>query len=198
MPKDGRLVLADFGLTKEQSRDYERHTNNVVTQWYRAPELLMGATEYGFEVDVWAAGCVIAEMFTSKPLFAANDKDERRQLDLIWGVCGICGSAANPSSSADWPVDLERRLREEMKRRRPGGDERILTKMLLASAASTSGKDPTRRPSLLTARGSVSLNDGMLVTPPRLRPTVTQALAHPYFVSQEPKPYTAGQFFVER
>jgi serine/threonine protein kinase len=53
----------------------------VVTLWYRAPELLLGAPEYSAGVDVWSMGCVFAEMLNSKPLFkTASDGSEVRQL----------------------------------------------------------------------------------------------------------------------
>ncbi len=55
----GELKLADFGLARfYQKRRRADYTNRVITLWYRPPELLFGATEYGPEVDIWSAGCV--------------------------------------------------------------------------------------------------------------------------------------------
>ena len=55
----GELKLADFGLARVyQKRRKSDYTNRVITQWYRPPELLLGATVYGPEVDMWSAGYV--------------------------------------------------------------------------------------------------------------------------------------------
>lgn len=65
--KNGMLKIADFGLA-----NYYTHkrplTNRVVTLWYRAPELLLGATSYGVGIDLWSAGCLLAEMFLGRPI----------------------------------------------------------------------------------------------------------------------------------
>lgn len=59
LSKMGKVKIADFGLARfyarAQGNDY---TNRVITQWYKPPELLYGATVYNEEVDVWSAGCV--------------------------------------------------------------------------------------------------------------------------------------------
>ena len=69
---DGSLKIADFGLSRtydsniSNSREgghrgkERKYTNCVVTRWYRPPELLMGARQYGGEVDIWGIGCVIS------------------------------------------------------------------------------------------------------------------------------------------
>ncbi|KAI5184737.1 cyclin-dependent kinase 12/13 [Nematocida homosporus] len=78
------LWLADFGLAREVSRG--NMTPGVVTRWYRAPELLLNGSIYGPGVDVWAAGCVIAEMLTGSPLFYSDSETE--QLLQIAELCG--------------------------------------------------------------------------------------------------------------
>ncbi|EIW71827.1 hypothetical protein TREMEDRAFT_14841, partial [Tremella mesenterica DSM 1558] len=91
----GELKLADFGLArvyhKRRKADY---TNRVITLWYRSPELLMGETVYGPEVDMWSAGCIMLELFTTKPIFQGND--EIHQLETIYSILGT------PRES-DWP-----------------------------------------------------------------------------------------------
>lgn len=75
-PSTGRIQLCDFGsakpiITNEPSVSY------IATRSYRAPELLYGCTHYGASVDVWAAGCVIAEMLNGgRPLFSASENSE--------------------------------------------------------------------------------------------------------------------------
>ena len=97
----GRLKLADFGL----ARFYSKHgkldyTNRVITIWYRSPELLLGETQYGPEVDIWSAACVMIEIFTKHAIFP-GDGGEISQLDRIYNVLGT------PTKS-QWPklVDM--------------------------------------------------------------------------------------------
>lgn len=67
--KSGMLKIADFGLANFFNTGKRRPlTTRVVTLWYRAPELLLGATEYGAGIDLWSAGCLMAEMFVGRPI----------------------------------------------------------------------------------------------------------------------------------
>ena len=69
---DVRMVnfrIADFGLANHFNPEKKRPlTSRVVTLWYRAPELLLGATDYGIGIDLWSAGCLMAEMFAGRPI----------------------------------------------------------------------------------------------------------------------------------
>lgn len=66
---NGVLKIGDFGLaTFFQSDQKQPLTSRVVTLWYRAPELLLGATEYGPAIDLWSCGCIVAELFAGKPI----------------------------------------------------------------------------------------------------------------------------------
>ncbi|KAI3602859.1 cmgc cdk cdk9 protein kinase [Moniliophthora roreri] len=97
----GSLRIADFGLarTYEHGRPLDAHrnwdrlntkerkyTNCVVTRWYRPPELLMGARNYGDEVDIWGIGCILGEMFNRRPILPGNSDID--QLERIWQLCG--------------------------------------------------------------------------------------------------------------
>jgi serine/threonine protein kinase len=78
----GCLKLADFGLAREFHAGRGGHlTSKVVTVWYRPPELLLGETTYGAEVDMWGAGAIIAELLVGRPLFSGEK--ERQVFDLI-------------------------------------------------------------------------------------------------------------------
>jgi len=83
--KQGILKLADFGLARAISVKKQghpnRYTNRVVTLWYRPPELLLGERNYGPAVDMWGAGCIMAEMWTRSPIMQGNT--EQHQLTLI-------------------------------------------------------------------------------------------------------------------
>lgn len=89
--KGNVLKLADFGLARAQSLPHQHNTNQVVTLWYRAPELLLGDTNYTAAVDIWAAGCVIAEMLSGKPLFPGSS-----ELDTLFKIFRLLGTPVHP------------------------------------------------------------------------------------------------------
>jgi cyclin-dependent kinase 12/13 len=83
---NGNLKIADFGLARSYGEHGRKYTNRVITLWYRPPELLLGANEYGPSVDMWSVGCLVAELLTRKPLFPG--KNEMEQSDLIFRLLG--------------------------------------------------------------------------------------------------------------
>uniref|UniRef100_T1IJJ8 Protein kinase domain-containing protein n=1 Tax=Strigamia maritima TaxID=126957 RepID=T1IJJ8_STRMM len=80
----------DFGLSKAFSTDKTRcFTNNVVTLWYRSPELLLGERNYGPPIDLWSVGCIMVELWLRTPIFPGAT--EQGELKLIHNLCGgIC------------------------------------------------------------------------------------------------------------
>ena len=81
----GQLKIGDFGLARHITDDPERPmTTQVVTRWYRAPELLLAVPLYCFGVDMWSIGCIIAEICLKNPLFPGNSDLE--QISLIFEV----------------------------------------------------------------------------------------------------------------
>lgn len=66
---NGVIKLADFGLGRAYGIPVRVYTHEVVTLWYRAPEILLGSSKYSCPVDIWSIGCIFAEMVTRKPLF---------------------------------------------------------------------------------------------------------------------------------
>jgi serine/threonine protein kinase len=74
--------LADFGLARAFSVPMKPFTHEVVTIWYRAPEILLGATEYSIAVDMWSVGCIFYELCKLKPLF--NGGDEIQMIKMIF------------------------------------------------------------------------------------------------------------------
>jgi len=83
---DGVLKIGDFGLAKKFGNEDQKLTPEVVTRWYRAPELLMGARYYGKGVDMWSIGCVFAEMMLRMPYFAGDSEID--QLGKIFWALG--------------------------------------------------------------------------------------------------------------
>ncbi|XP_028153092.1 cyclin-dependent kinase 2 [Diabrotica virgifera virgifera] len=84
--KEGHIKLADFGLSRSFSLPTRTYTHEVVTIWYRAPELLLGAKMYCPGIDIWSLGCIMAEMLTNKALFPGDSEID--QLYKIFKVMG--------------------------------------------------------------------------------------------------------------
>lgn len=68
------LKICDFGLARFFTLPQKPYTQTVVTLWYRAPEIILGAHFYGTEVDVWSSGCIITEMLTGLPTFPGDSE----------------------------------------------------------------------------------------------------------------------------
>ena len=158
----GQLKLADFGLArfyaKRRTQDY---TNRVITIWYRCPELLLGETQYGAEVDIWSAACVLVEIFTRHAIFP-GDGGEISQLDKIYYVMGT-------PSVKTWPALKELPWYELL--RPPFEKESTF-------AEKYNDKMSPAAFELLAA---------MLQYDPKTRPSATEVLQHPYFTAEEPR-----------
>lgn len=87
--KDGLLKICDFGLSRYFSLPMRQYSPNVVSVWYRAPELLFGLHYYDLAIDMWSAGCIIAEMTTGLPLFKGDSDVD--QVHKIFSVLGTPG-----------------------------------------------------------------------------------------------------------
>ncbi|XP_032444713.1 mitogen-activated protein kinase 12b isoform X5 [Xiphophorus hellerii] len=81
---DCELKILDFGLARQADAEM---TGYVVTRWYRAPEVILNWMHYTQTVDIWSAGCIMAEMLLGKPLFKGNDHlDQLREIMKITGT----------------------------------------------------------------------------------------------------------------
>ncbi|CAB4255154.1 similar to Saccharomyces cerevisiae YPL031C PHO85 Cyclin-dependent kinase, with ten cyclin partners [Maudiozyma barnettii] len=92
--KRGQLKLGDFGLARAFGIPVNTFSSEVVTLWYRAPDVLMGSRTYTTSIDIWSCGCILAEMITGKPLFPGTNDEE--QLKLIFEMMGM-------PTEANWP-----------------------------------------------------------------------------------------------
>uniref|UniRef100_A0A453N3D9 Protein kinase domain-containing protein n=1 Tax=Aegilops tauschii subsp. strangulata TaxID=200361 RepID=A0A453N3D9_AEGTS len=88
------LKLADFGLARAFGIPVRTFTHEVVTLWYRAPEILLGARQYSTPVDVWSVGCIFAEMVNQKPLFPGDS-----EIDELFKIFRIMGTP----NEETWP-----------------------------------------------------------------------------------------------
>jgi cyclin-dependent kinase 14 len=91
----GELKLADFGLARAKSIPTHTYSNEVVTVWYRPPDVLLGSTDYSTSLDMWGVGCIFVEMLCGRPLFPGI-KGVQDQLSKIWQIMGT------PTESS-WP-----------------------------------------------------------------------------------------------
>lgn len=103
--REGALKLADFGLAAF-GIPVRSYTHEVVTLWYRAPDVLMGSRKYSTPVDIWSVGCIFSEMVNGRPLFPGNtDADE---LQKIFKTCGTPSVESWPTITElpDWKPDF--------------------------------------------------------------------------------------------
>ncbi|KIW58967.1 hypothetical protein PV05_03457 [Exophiala xenobiotica] len=165
----GEVKLADFGMARYTGNPPPKLTQLVVTLWYRAPELLLGAEEYDFEIDIWSIGCIFAELLTREPLF--QGKNEVDQLSQIFALLGT-------PTNESWPGF---RSLPNAKALHP----------ILSKSTSQSSLSVAKFPYLTTS--GLRLLSSMLSMNPAGRPSASLALTHPYF-SEDPRPKAKEMF----
>lgn len=150
--KKGNLKLADFGLARAFGVPVRTYTHEVVTLWYRAPEILLGGKQYSTPVDVWSIGCIFAEMVTRKSLFPGDS-----EIDQLYKIFRLLGTP----TEATWPgVSQYKDHKETFPKWKAQG---------LAEAVK--GLEPQ----------GVDLLSKMLIYEPTKRISAREALKHPYF-----------------
>ncbi|KAM9436205.1 serine/threonine-protein kinase MAK isoform 5-T5 [Clarias gariepinus] len=146
------VKVADFGLARE-IRSQPPYTDYVSTRWYRAPEVLLRSSVYSSPIDMWAVGCIMAELYTLRPLFPGNS-----EVDEIFKICQVLGTV----KKTDW---LEgHQLAAAMNFRFPQCVPTPL-KTLIPNASTE----------------ALILMKDLLHWDPKKRPTAVQALRYPYF-----------------
>lgn len=158
---DGEVKLADFGLARSFADPYRRMTSNVITRWYRPPELLFGAKHYSGAVDIWSIGCVFAELMLRVPYLASETE--------IGQISVVCQAIGTPTEE-NWPgvTKLPEYTVPEPHTPVYGRDHYL-------ARFGTAGQD------------GVDLLMRMLALDPRHRITAQEVLEHPWW-SSEPKP----------
>jgi len=85
--REGELKLADFGLARSFGIPVRSYTHEVVTLWYRSPEVLLGSRHYSTPIDLWSVGCIFAEIASGRPLFPGrNDSDQLLKIFKVLGT----------------------------------------------------------------------------------------------------------------
>mmetsp|Transcript_28392 Transcript_28392/g.56771 ORF Transcript_28392/g.56771 Transcript_28392/m.56771 type:complete len:266 (+) Transcript_28392:2-799(+) len=157
-----RLKIADFGLARAYSVPIPKYTHEVVTVWYRAPEILLGSQLYSVPVDMWSIGCILGEMATLQPLFAGDS-----EIDTIFKIFQKLGTP----TLAEWP-----QLEElpEFKATFPKWKHR--------------GWDNIRNTKAQVGAEGTDLLDKLLAYDPKKRISARRAMLHPYFADRELPP----------
>eukprot|EP00931_Biecheleriopsis_adriatica_P115543 TRINITY_DN91327_c0_g1_i1.p1 TRINITY_DN91327_c0_g1~~TRINITY_DN91327_c0_g1_i1.p1 ORF type:complete len:337 (-),score=72.53 TRINITY_DN91327_c0_g1_i1:111-1046(-) len=150
-----RLKLADFGLARAFSVPLKAYTHEVVTLWYRAPEILLGQRKYATPTDIWSLGCIVAEMATGQALFPGDS-----EIDTIFKIFRVLGT---PTEEV-WPgVSTLRDFTQEFPKWRASDLSEFAEK---APALEPEGAELLRQ--------LFSYN-------PVARPSARQLLHHPFF-----------------
>lgn len=159
------LKIADFGMARAFNLPMPKYTHEVVTTWYRAPEILFGCEEYSLGVDVWSAGCILGELATGAALFHGDS-----EIDTIFQIFRKLGTP----KEADWPglSDLpDFKPTFPQWRRRPWAEIRNTAAQL--------------------GQAGMQLLDEMLCYDPVNRISAKKALRHEYFTNSPLSPPAA-------
>ena len=130
--KAGNLKIADFGLARAFSLPIKTLTHEIETLWYRAPEVLLGQKQYSLGVDIWAVGCIFAELIEKRPLFCGDS-----EIDQIFKIFQFHGTP----NSATWE--------------RISNCPFMQTCCLTSSRPSLSSRASTQKPSSRTSIGTL-------------------------------------------
>lgn len=150
--KEGSLKVADFGLARAFGVPLRAYTHEVVTLWYRAPEILLGGKQYSTGVDMWSIGCIFAEMAQRKPLFSGDS-----EIDQIFKIFKVLGTPTKEM----WP---EVECMSDYKKTFPKWKKQNLASIVTK----------------LDANG-IDLLEQLLAYDPAIRISAKRALAHDYF-----------------
>jgi len=155
--RKGSLKLADFGLARAFCVPLRPYTHEVITLWYRAPEILLGSQAYSTPVDIWSAGCIFAEMIAKRPLFPGDS-----EIDQLFRVFRILGTPTEDvwkgcTSLPDYKANFPKWKKQELAKILPMADAQAID--LLAK---------------------------MLIYEPHQRISAKEAIKHPYFADLVP------------
>ena len=148
----GQLKLADFGLARAFGIPVNTFSNEVVTLWYRAPDVLLGSRTYNTSIDIWSAGCIMAEMYTGRPLFPGTTNED--QLIRIFRIMGTPSERSWPGISqfAEYKQNFQMYATQDLRQILPQIDA-----------------------------AGIDLLRAMLQLRPELRISASEALQHPWF-----------------
>jgi cyclin-dependent kinase 7 len=149
--RKGNLKLTDFGLAREFGLPDKELTRNVATRWYRPPEILFGSSFYGESIDMWALGCILAELYLREPIFRGEGDID--QLSKIFGIIGT-------PDDENWPNAKNLPYFFEFEKTEP-----VPLKSLMPTACSE----------------AIDLISNLLRLDPQKRLKIEEVLSHPFF-----------------
>ena len=152
---EGNQKLADFGQSRSFIFPYREYTQEVITLWYRPPEILLGSKTYDTSADIWSAGCIIAEMKLKKPFMAGES--EIAQLFKIFSTFGT------PHDDI-WPG---------------------VTKLAYYSLKFPQWKNNGNLLKMFESKEFVDLQEKMLAMNPNARINGHDVLSHPFLMKKE-------------
>ncbi|XP_077546692.1 serine/threonine-protein kinase ICK [Haemaphysalis longicornis] len=155
------VKIADFGLARE-IRSQPPYTDYVSTRWYRAPEVLLRSTNYSSPIDLWAVGCIVAELYSLQPLFPG-----RNEVDQLFRICAVLGTP----DQREWPEGNQ--LAAALQLRWPHFPEGSLAAVVPNAS----------REALVFMRDLLRWN-------PARRPTAVLALRYPYLTGTASSTYS--------
>jgi len=153
--KHGHLKIADFGLARAFAIPIPKYTHEVVTVWYRAPEILLGSQKYSIMVDVWSAGAIFGELATGQPMFPGDS-----EIDTIFKIFQKLGT---PDDGVWKGIDALPDFKKTFPKWKTKGLDKIEG---VATALGPQG---------------VKLLEGLLKYQPHERISCRASLEHPYF-----------------
>ncbi|EDO06393.2 Protein kinase catalytic domain C family protein [Babesia bovis T2Bo] len=165
----GVLKICDFGMARKFGRPLKNYTQNVVTHWYRAPELFLGQNHYDEAVDMWSVGCIFAEIICGKPMFTGSSDADT--LDKIFRCCGT-------PNNETWPGFSELRLVKEGKfpisKHKPNFHAFFKNNL-------------TSNDQCYMTEAGLDLLMKMLTLNPSKRISAKEAMEHPYLTTEKPR-----------
>ncbi|KAF8320072.1 kinase-like protein [Clavulina sp. PMI_390] len=161
LTQDGVLKIADFGLARLIGTPVATYSNEVVTLWYRAPDVLMGSRNYGAAIDIWACGCILAEMYLGVPIFRGKEVSEQ-----VHSIIKILGTPSKEVIDKIFKDSIIVEPKPIFPQYEP---------MLLSSLLRTAPPE------------GIDLLQKMLMIDPTKRLTAAECLQHPYFDGMQPR-----------
>ncbi|KAI0762586.1 Pkinase-domain-containing protein [Fomes fomentarius] len=159
--RKGELKLGDFGLARAFGVPVNTFSNEVVTLWYRAPDVLMGSRTYSTSIDVWSCGCIFAEMISGVPLFRGRDNQ-----DQLLHIMRIIGT---PDDRTLRKIATEGQTESQAQKQYPRYPKIPFSQVL-----------PKASPQ------AIDLLERLLQFDPAKRISCAEALQHPYFSTATP------------
>ncbi|ANQ06688.1 Cdc2-related protein kinase 1 [Plasmodium coatneyi] len=175
----GVLKICDFGMARKFGHINNHNiTKNVVTLWYRAPELLLGERCYTNKIDIWSVGCIFAEMILKKPLFIGEN-----EIDQILKILNLLGLPDREDYPEFYEYSFISKNKELFKKKK--------IKMNVTKIRSHFPNVANQFSGLYLSDTGLDLLQQLLHFNPKNRISAADALKHPYF-KEFPKPLDIG------